>query len=965
MRRKLLLFILVCLTGYYATAQRSVFAACPELRPQAYSVDYAYFIDNKQNTSYEQEYKILDSLAQINLEKGNYVDYFFYKNQLTNWYFMQTEYKRAAKTLVEARKIFTKNHDSLHIENFVSYGYQADLCNYTEFNDGLSMENIFDLQLEYALAMGYDTSKIKDNPYARTLDILSRTAFYSNSPKYFYYAKLLRQQYKYLDYFGALANLDYQTYVNLKSYSDLSTSLVTAFRLNNYLLKPDLSKPEGGKARVANLYNSYALSNYYISFEEYDKAIPMLSDIDTLPPNNFTVSLIANASIKLARCYKSLNDTVAYNKQIERCITLINNKRLVKGNKVIILQNFCSLIPTTHPDLCHAYIDTLLEYSEHYKGFHSNLYYRSSAYFKQGQYSELIDVSNSNFSMDSLNQTLDFNTHLSEYRSIYYWTADLAASYYRAWQQNKQAEYFNAYEHYMLKTINLHKQSNELDYASHELSSNQLFFNNLIRDFLLAPYMEQCQFNIISNKDIIEALALSSQNTIASSIKRLHKISTEEKYEGVQLYIENLNAIQKQKVYLNSKADSLVTKDEVLYFSDLLFENTRLRNEINNNKSVESNFKLIDKTEYNLQKLQQVLTNNQAIINYFESDSLVFITVITSDSSFISFNKTTDFKKLANRFLRSIKTGNLTNDANEEISQLLLEKIKPHISKKNELIIIPNKWLNNIPFETLVYNVDSKQLMVDKFNITYNYSAQIWFNNQSKKVVYPKKKLLAIAPIFDKINSEPLTKNDTFLLANTYRGDSELSPLPYSEDEVKQISKIFKQNKSEYQSLVYEEATEENFYEAFPECSILHFATHGLTNKKYFERSGIYLYQDQNIDQDSNAYDNFLSLGEIYALNHQPDLVVLSACKTGTGKIIEGEGVMALPRGFIYAGVPNVIASLWKVHDEKTKDLMVAFYTHLLEDKVSYAEALRLAKLDCIKKGFLPMDWAGFVLIGS
>jgi len=94
-------------------------------------------------------------------------------------------------------------------------------------------------------------------------------------------------------------------------------------------------------------------------------------------------------------------------------------------------------------------------------------------------------------------------------------------------------------------------------------------------------------------------------------------------------------------------------------------------------------------------------------------------------------------------------------------------------------------------------------------------------------------------------------------------------------------------------------------------------------------------------------------------------LVVLSACKSGYGKVEKGEGVISLPRSFLFNGVPNVIASLWKVHDERTKDLMVAFYKHLLEDKVSYAEALRLAKLDCIKKGFLPLDWAGFVLIGE
>ena len=88
------------------------------------------------------------------------------------------------------------------------------------------------------------------------------------------------------------------------------------------------------------------------------------------------------------------------------------------------------------------------------------------------------------------------------------------------------------------------------------------------------------------------------------------------------------------------------------------------------------------------------------------------------------------------------------------------------------------------------------------------------------------------------------------------------------------------------------------------------------------------------------------------------------ACNTGTGEIAEGEGVLALPRGFILSGVPNVISTLWKVHDEKTKDLMTSFYHHLLAGN-TYAEALRLAKLDAIEKGVLPLDWAGGVLTGS
>ncbi len=99
-------------------------------------------------------------------------------------------------------------------------------------------------------------------------------------------------------------------------------------------------------------------------------------------------------------------------------------------------------------------------------------------------------------------------------------------------------------------------------------------------------------------------------------------------------------------------------------------------------------------------------------------------------------------------------------------------------------------------------------------------------------------------------------------------------------------------------------------------------------------------------------------------MKNKANLVVLSACNSGVGALAEGEGVLSLPRGFIYAGVPNVMASLWKIHDKKTKDLMVSFYEHLVAGE-SYPRALQLAKLDCIKKGFLPVDRAGFIFIGT
>jgi len=111
--------------------------------------------------------------------------------------------------------------------------------------------------------------------------------------------------------------------------------------------------------------------------------------------------------------------------------------------------------------------------------------------------------------------------------------------------------------------------------------------------------------------------------------------------------------------------------------------------------------------------------------------------------------------------------------------------------------------------------------------------------------------------------------------------------------------------------------------------------------------------------------DAYIFADELFSLKTDANLVVLSSCNSGDGILEKSEGINSLQKNFLLAGVPNVIASFWKVHDEKTKDLMVAFYKYLLKDNVSYAEALRLAKLECIENGFLPLDWAGFILIGE
>jgi CHAT domain-containing protein len=145
---------------------------------------------------------------------------------------------------------------------------------------------------------------------------------------------------------------------------------------------------------------------------------------------------------------------------------------------------------------------------------------------------------------------------------------------------------------------------------------------------------------------------------------------------------------------------------------------------------------------------------------------------------------------------------------------------------------------------------------------------------------------------------------------------------------------------------------------------IIHFATHGLVDYEHPELSGLVL---SLVDENGKPQDGFLRLHDIYNLKLSADLVVLSACNTGLGKEVKGEGLMGLTRGFMYAGAGGVAASLWKVDDEATAELMKRFYEGMFSRGLTPAAALREAQLSMwrLKRWHAPYYWAAFVIQGQ
>lgn len=145
---------------------------------------------------------------------------------------------------------------------------------------------------------------------------------------------------------------------------------------------------------------------------------------------------------------------------------------------------------------------------------------------------------------------------------------------------------------------------------------------------------------------------------------------------------------------------------------------------------------------------------------------------------------------------------------------------------------------------------------------------------------------------------------------------------------------------------------------------IVHFATHGLLNSRFPDLSALVL---SLVDEEGRSVDGFLRLHDIYNLDLNAELVVLSACQTAVGREIRGEGLLGLTRGFMHAGARQVLASLWSVQDRATKELMARFYEHLLRRDLPASEALRRAQVELWRDERFrsPYYWAGFILQGD
>jgi tetratricopeptide (TPR) repeat protein len=379
--------------------------------------------------------------------------------------------------------------------------------------------------------------------------------------------------------------------------------------------------------------------------------------------------------------------------------------------------------------------------------------------------------------------------------------------------------------------------------------------------------------------------------------------------------------------------------------------------------------------------IQKFIDNRTALLEYFLGDSSIYIFAITKDHFDVkSIKRDFTFNTSLNSLVNSFKTMSGKSDYLENavlLYKFLITPVESQISNKQKWIIIPDGELYKIPFEALLSKPVSSpeeaeytdlDYLVKEHEISYHYSATLYLKSWGEVQTY-EKDFVGFAPVFSKGNATVASDGNSLFSFESLkamwdmvtRDGRNLDELKYSETEVIQIRSMFATGKSRV--FVHQDASEDNFKKNLRSTKYVHVATHGFMRSDNPKLSNLIFSQPDSSEK--NKEDGILYSGETYNLDLDADLLILSACQTGTGKLASGEGIMALTRGFLYSGTNNIIASLWRVFDEHTSLMMVELYKQILEGK-SYSAALRDAKLQMInnKTTARPQSWASFILIG-
>ena len=448
--------------------------------------------------------------------------------------------------------------------------------------------------------------------------------------------------------------------------------------------------------------------------------------------------------------------------------------------------------------------------------------------------------------------------------------------------------------------------------------------NKIIEAYL---FIAQAKYNnnFKQKENILQAIEANASFHLAKEFqqKLLNTNST------VGSLMNEQQLLEQEKEFWTTKQIEVGNKEN--YSAKIKQINQQLKQVTQQVNNITKQFTNLTLKNFSVNACLQLLNNNEAIVKYYVAQTNVYRVIFTKNNIAVELlgNKKT-IETTTKKYVTELKLIKPTYaSTSTQLYNTLLKGIK-----ESSITVIPDNYLNYIPFESL-QNPATKKFFVHQATVNYNYSLSLWYIHKVSTGTNKKIALASFAPTYN----------------NSVFDSISLTNLPFAQQEATAITNLFK-GKTFSGSI----ATKQNFLNNYNQYNILHCSMHSVLFDNDFNKSCLLF---------SNAQP--LYFNELYTTAIPAEMVVLSACNTGAGKLTEGEGMMSLSRAFTYSGVKSTVVSLWQVPDKETSDLMILFYKHLKKGLTKDA-ALTEAKKEFLETYPLknhPYYWSGFILTGN
>jgi len=432
--------------------------------------------------------------------------------------------------------------------------------------------------------------------------------------------------------------------------------------------------------------------------------------------------------------------------------------------------------------------------------------------------------------------------------------------------------------------------------------------------------------------------AEKSKSTVLQ--EAVEKKSLLEQFPNDEILIKEQELLQQQELVTNNLIRAQLKKASLSYINEMSFTLNDISIQLRA-LSMNISKKYPTKEEpISVPALQKKLSNDKAaLVSYFHDNNQLYQFIIKpNDITLHKIEYTNESQKRITNFIHlfdhaAIINNNIKAYTSSAFNVYELLQLSTLQTYKN-IVIIPDGLLNYLPFgallthETSSTQFNTMPFVIKKQCLAYNTNTSFYLN--SKDEILNEKSVLGLFPVFEKSNQQ----------------------LTYSIDEANSIKK-----QMNTKLFMNEEATKENFIRNVTNYNTIHISTHA--------QAGNFV-----IPSHIQFYDDMLFLQEIYAIHTSAQLVILSACESGIGKLQKGEGAMSLARGFQYPGADAVLFSLWKINDQSTSQIMDYFYKNysknssaFLSNNQSKLDYLNNKNISNAKKS--PYYWNTFVYYGA